>query len=170
MNAQNRDLQSNIGKEGDASIRLIDTALFIFEDKSNSPLKFEIFNKNNYPIYIPQPELKKGTIPQYFDLHNKSVECDLEFTEMIPRSVSEFILIPSKSSKVFQLNKDFFKNSCLRHASVIEAVLVYRASNFEEEDGYFTFELMKKDRDSRDIVEYFLTTTLQSLPIKIIYK
>ena len=161
---------SDFGKEGDASITLIDNELTVFEDGTNSILKFEIINDNDYPIYIPTPELKSGTIPQYFDLRNESIECEFEFMEMATRNSSEFIFIPANTSKALELHKEFFKNSCLKYDRPDATIPTYRASNYKEQDAFFTIELMKKNRDSRDIIEYLLTTKLKSEPIKIIYK
>ena len=169
MNAQRGGI-SDFGKDGNASITLIDNELTVFEDGTNSILKFKIINNNDYPIYIPLPELKSGTIPQYFDLHNESVVCENEFMEMVTRNSSEFILVSAHTSKEFELHNEFFKNSCLKFDLPESAILVYRASNSKEQDGFFAIELMKRSRDARDIMEYFLISKLESEPINIIYK
>jgi len=170
LTAQNRNFDFKFGKEGSASINLIDKELTVYKDKTNSILKFEIVNNNPYPIYIPQPQILSGDYPQYFDLLNESIECEFPFLEMIARNSYEFILISANSSKEFELHKEFYQNSCLRFDEPESAILAYRAFATSGEDNVLAKELMMKDRDSRDVTEYMLTTKMKSQTIKIRYE
>jgi len=168
--AQKNNNEFKFGKEAVASIHLIDSELIVSEDRTNSILRFEITNNSSFPIYIARPEIKHGTVPQYFDLVNASIECIFEDTEMVARNSSEFILISAKSSKQFELNENFYRLSCIGNDKPSTAILAYRAFNFDYQDNFLAKAMMKKDRDSRDIIEYILTTKLKSRPIKITYK
>ena len=168
--AQNRGNEFKFGKEAAASIRLIDTELIVAEDKTNSIVRFEITNNSSFPIYIARPELTNGTVPQYFDLVNESIECISEDKEMIVRTNSDFTIVSANSSKQFELDENFYHRSCISNDKPSKAILVYRAFSSKVEDSFIAQEYMRRDRSSRDIVEYILTTKLKSYPIKITYE
>lgn len=168
--SQQNNRTPNFGKKAAASIHLVDSELVIAKDGTNSVLRFEITNNSAFPIYVARPDIKNGTVPQYFNLVNSSVECIQEDAEMIARNSSEFTLIPAKSTKQFELDQNFYQLSCIGSKKPTNANLVYRAFNVDHQDSFLAVELLTKDRDSRDIIEYILTSSLKSAPIKIIYQ
>ncbi len=170
LHAQRSNNGMVFGKKADATIRLIDRELTISKDKTNSIFKFEIVNNSSSPIYIPKPETVSGNVPQYFDLRNESAICESEFMDMKTRSSREFVLIPANGSKEFELHSTFFQNSCLRNETFDNATLEYRAYSSKFEDDYIANEMIKVNRESRDVIQYVLTSKLKSQPIKINYE
>lgn len=166
--AQRSFIDFKVGKTADATIRLIDNELIVNADWTNEVFQFEVVNNSPYPIYIPSPNLKRGFI-QHFNLIDETVECILEDSEMAVGNSSDFIFVKAKSSKLFELDSDFYIKSCIGFKKPKNAYLVYREFHSKFKDTFLKEKLIKKDRGSRDIVEYLLTSKMKSMSIKIRY-
>jgi len=162
--AQTTDLQ--IGIKSEAKIELIDKELKIFKNRQNSNLKFKIINNSKDTIFVPTPTGICEMFPQFFELENDKVECNLVDCSLEVRPYKDFVPVNPNSFKIFELSSDFYINSCISFDKPSTAVLTYmphlRLESFMREE-YTTNEFIR-------IFPKLLYSGLKSEDIAIIYE
>ena len=155
-----------IGIESEVEIKLIDKKLQVFKNLQNSIFRFKIINNSTDTIFIPSPSNSCGNTPQFFDLHNKKVDCMFENCEIQTRPLEDFILVNPKSDKLFELPSDFFINSCLFFDKPSTAVLRYSPKKHLE-------QFIRTDYSTEDYIKVFrnlLYSVVESKEIQIVYE